>query len=361
VLEGDGFTSLFQAWTLEGTAPDDTVVRLYLDTACRGPVFRDVTSVELSEGVSVDLLMGPPNVFSAVAIDLRGVASACSEPIRVSFLRPERPELTDFSISPLPPTRATRFTIRGSSLHATRVRLWDGFDCSDADLIATMSAESFQTVGFEVDLEPNESRSFAVDAVNVLDQSSGCSSPLSVMSDQTPPELQLAVRSPMPSPELEAFVSLGDNDAFQGSVFLGPSCKGPAVASCQNYSCRAMKVAFPRAAVGEWSAVAFDAAGNRTACITSPEPWAWDEFVSPPLLELEFIFNLRARVPASYDSVRVFDGPDCEPGHQQGFITAASLVGNGLYLPPSDGGVLSAFGSSLDGGVFPCSAPVPWY
>lgn len=368
VLEGDGVLAFDFHWTLKGSAPADTIVRIHLDDACRGPALRDVTSARLSEGVQVDLVSGTANVFSAVSIDAFGVSSACSEPVRVRYERPARPRLQELNLTPALPTRETLFVIRGTAQDAVSVELFEGFSCSGTP-IGELSADAFRNLGFSIEVQPNVSRVFVAQALNVLRERSSCSSSVLAVSDQYPPVMQLSILSPKPSPEQKALVAVS-YDATFGTTFLGPDCTGPMLGSCSGADCRAFPVQFPMASSSSWSATAVDQLGNDSGCFTAPDSWEWDPLVPTPVLELtrkmhpQFLYGL---VPASCAWVEIFDGPVCgDADRLRAFIPGVQLAGPGYYTvnfnQPSDGGVLVARCRSLDlMTASPCSQPVPWY
>lgn len=365
VLEGDGALVFHFQWTLKGTAPPETVVRLHLDDACRGPALRDFTSAELGEGVSLDLVSGTPNVFTAVAIDAQGLSSACSAPVRVRYERPARPRRPEATITPPPPTRETRFVIRGTAEGATSVQLFEDFNCIGSP-IGELGVDAFREVGFTVEVPPNVGRVFVLRALNQVGDVSACSSTLSAFSDHFPPVVQLAILSPRPSPERSALIGLS-SDAALGTVFLGPDCAGSVLSSCSGSDCTAFPVEFPMAPSSSWSATAVDGLGNSAGCVNALDSWEWDPLAPAPLIELTSNQQpLKGLVPASCAWVELFDGPACDPAHLRAFVAGVRLAGPGVFTGsfnvPSDGGVLVARGLSLDQQTaYPCSQPVPWF
>lgn len=367
VLEGDGVFVVDYRWTLKGTAPADTIVRLHLDESCNGPSLRDFTSAELAEGVALELVGGTPNVFSAVSIDTRGLSSACSAPIHIRYQRPQRPSAPQVRISPPGQTRATRFTIQGTANDGVTVQLFEDNFCLGAPL-GELSVPEFHDVGFTVDVEPNHSRVFTLRAVNALGEMSPCTPTYSVFSDQTPPAVTPSFLSPRPSPEQRAYVSIS-YDAASGSTFLGPDCTGLLITTCSGYACAAFTMEFPMASMSSWSATAADALGNTSDCVNASESWEWDPLApAPPIVLMDSGTQyLRALVPASSAWVEIFDGPTCgDPDHLRARVTAEVLAGSGYYTGqfqvPSDGGVLVAHGLNANMmTASPCSQPVPWY
>ncbi len=366
VLEGDGVFVVDFRWTLKGTAPADTIVRLHLDASCGGPALRDFTSAELAEGVALELVGGTPNVFSAVSIDTRGLSSACSAPIHVNYQRPGRPSAPQVRITPPGATRATLFTIQGTANDGVTVQLFEDNQCLGVPL-GELAVPEFHDVGFIVEVEPNGSRSFTLRAINALGEGSPCTATYSVVSDQTPPVVHPYFLSPMPSPELSAYVSIS-YDAASGTTFLGPGCTGPVISNCNGYACSGFAMEFPMASRSSWSATAADALGNTSDCANA-QSWEWDPSAPAPEIVLMDSGSqfLRALVPASSWWVEIFDGPTCgDPDHLRVRLSAVQLAGTGFYTGqfqvPSDGGVLVAHGLDVNlTTVSACSQPVPWY
>lgn len=364
VLEGDDtpFISLQLQWTLKGTAPDDTQVRLHLDDACRGPAWRDVTPDQLSEGLRIELASGTINVFTAVAIDARGVSSTCSSPVRARFERPPAPQRPEPRATPPLPTRETHFTIRGTAREAVTVRMFEGAACVGPPL-TTLTVDDFAGPGFGVDVRPNGTRQLSFDALNLISQRSSCSPPVYLASDQQPPFVDPRLRSPTPSPEQRAIISLG-LDAFRGDVFLGLGCGGGLLARCEAPWCSAFEVIFPPNAVQDWSAMAADELGNSSGCVDSLEPWRFDPNESVPPVQLTTSLPVRGLVPASNTWVYLFASPGCDSTFQYERYEPRELMVYGVYpegrFGPSDGGLLSAAGFDGTSWYF-CGNPVPWY
>ena len=368
VLEGEeaATTSPFLQFIIKGTTPDGTLVRVHLDDACRGPVWRDLTAEQLREGQPIDLASGTTNVFTAMAVDSKGLASTCAAPVRVNYARPPPPQRPELRALPLLPTRETHFVIRGSAENSIAVRLFEGPGCSGT-VFGTLSTDVFTQTGFEVDLLPNVVRIFSVDALNAAGQRSTCSNSLFLTSDRKPPFISPALQSPSPSPELKSFITLtpyGD-DVARGAVFLGPGCTGEELATCLGLACTGFEVGFPPTPTSRWSTRAADSLGNETECLDAVEPWFFDATVPLPGVQLVAGFVLRGRVPASASAVLLYDGPDCvEVNRSPVLLQRQELVGQGVsllnHLGPTDGGLVSVLAS--DGfSAYPCSGNVQRY
>ena len=113
-------------FNLRGVVATETAVRLFTDTACAGPLYRQVTAVEFAKGVPVELVGGADNVFSANAVSSLGATSACSAPVRVRYAPLPRPGRPSVASHPDSPSWQTHFTIAGASDLSARVRLHDG-------------------------------------------------------------------------------------------------------------------------------------------------------------------------------------------------------------------------------------------
>ena len=346
-------------WRLEGSAPAGTVVRIHLDEACLGPALRVVSPEQLRQGLDLDLAGGTVNVFTAIAIDVRGVASDCSGAVTVRYDRPPVPERPKFSVSPPPPTRATHFVLGGVAVDADTVRLFRGYYCQGVPQ-AVLSAVEFSRVGFAIDVLPNSQSNYVMDALSPTGDRSACSNPELVASDNQAPFVDPRMRSPMPTPELRAFVHVS-GDAALGRVFLGDDCRGPLIGVCETLGCMAVQVEFPATPSASFSATATDPVGNVSECIASADAWWFDPNVQDPAVQLESGFPFCALVPVSSSAVVLYDGPDCEPLNERTRVAGSYLAGPGFNLNglfgPSDGGVISARGT--DGvSFFPCSAPL---
>ena len=359
VLEGDGVVSPFRAWTLRGVAAPTTIVRLYLDDRCEGPVWRDTTPTALAGGLEIELTAGNVNVFAATAVDPRGLASPCSTPVRVKYQRPPPPQRPEVRARPLTPTRETHFVITGHAADASTVRLFEGASCQ-GDPLATLSADDFATVGFGIDVpESGSTRVFVLDGLNLIGERSPCTFSVLLYSSRQPPRLDLRLRSPSPSPDLSAYVAVSFFASY-GYVFLGTGCVGNVLARCEGVECTAVKVDFPPVPQSAWSAYAVDGLGNRSSCDDSAEPWNFDPTYLPRAVELSAGPLLRGLVPASSSGVLVYDVPDCPDLRARDLVAGNELAGIGYstlrVFGAPDGGLVSARvqGSALS----PCSEPV---
>lgn len=355
VLVGTAEVQRRRLFLLRGAATDEVVVRLFADTACAGPVLLETTGPELREGVTVELVAGADNVFSANAVSSRGLTSDCSAPVPIPYVPSPRPGLPSVSSVPPSPSNALRFSLVGAADLGARVRLHEG-SC-DAPVLAELSATEFFDPGFTVELAPDSTRFFAVNAANE-DVISPCAY-ATVTNDRTPPLFSLRLGSPTPSPQAKGWLVYRGEVEF-ARVHLSPDCSGSVVTTCAR--CVGALVDFPPDASTDFSVLSWDQAGNST-CVQGPEPWVHDPsrsedeaVVLVPEVPMPGEFTQpTAQVAAGRGMVELFRSADCS-GLVALELPAFQLIFNGLSLPGAqDAGFVTARSYKLDGGADPCS------
>ena len=346
-------------FSLRGLAAADVTVRLFADSACAGPVYLESTGAELQEGLTVVLIAGLENQFSANAVSGLGATSACSAPIQVTYVPAGRPARPTVRAQPDSPSVATVFTLSGTTDPLTRVQRHE--DSCTTPVLAELSAEAF-ALGFAVEVLPNTSRMVALNAVNE-DAASDCAT-VRLTNDTLPPRMSVRLASPSPSVQQMAYVLL-DGEFELTWLFFNSDCDG--VQTSWNMNTTLLLPQFPFDATTPFSVLTRDRAGN-TACVAGDRPWVSDASLpeeeamvlvpqpplfgnpTPPLVQ----------VPWGRARVQVFLSADCNgvPLIDQ---SALQTVINDLYFTgPLDAGFLSARSVRLDGGLDPCSNAVEW-
>ena len=242
-VSGEQHRRLFN---LRGAVATQTTVRVFADTACAGPVYRQVSAADFTQGVPIELLTDIDNVFSANAVSSVGATSACSAPVRLRYVPVPRPGRPSAVSHPDSPSWQTHFMLAGSSDQSASVRLHAN-SCSNP-VLGELSATDFFSPGFPVDVPVNGSRQFAIDALSE-DQTSDCEF-VRVASDQVPPVFTTRLGSPTPSPQQRGWVVIeGDMSFF--SVKASPDCTGPNLTAC--FNCNRLEVEFPPDASTRWT------------------------------------------------------------------------------------------------------------
>lgn len=337
-------------FVLRGNVSPDAVVRLYLDSSCAGPVYRQLAGAALQEGVEVELITGVDNVFTADAVSQEGGVSACSRPLSVRYVPAQRPGQPSVSLTPQSPSRSWVFTLRGAIDLFARAQLHED-DCS-TPVVRELDAERFFSTGFEVVVKINGARTLAVDAVNG-DQRSGCVV-VTATNDSLPPVFSARLASPTPTSSQYAWLVL-KGERVVASVHYGLNCGGDAFSSCSN--CYGNPVFFSPFST-EFSVRGTDEAGNST-CLPGSKPWQYDATVP----EAQAIVLLpgnppQAEVPVGLEYVELFHSADCSGLRLTDYPWAVAW--DGVYLPGSpQTGFVTARGIRPDGGVDPCSNALP--
>lgn len=209
--------------TMTIEAADGTVIMLFVNAECAGLPLERVPIERFRDGVELDVVHGP-NVFSAKAIDTRGVASSCSDPVTFEVARPSRgmePPPRLVRVEPPVPTTALSVRLIGTAAAGFRVRVWSAPNCKGTVLATGLG---FGLEGLRVDLQRDAVLTVSIDGArgNELTQ---CSGPLTLENDLTPPELpDVHVLSALElQPEMYGVVA---NDAEGDTYSLGLVCGG---------------------------------------------------------------------------------------------------------------------------------------
>jgi hypothetical protein len=349
-----------RVFTLRGSAADDVTVRIFVDTACAGPVYLQTTGAGLVQGVPVELVAGADNVFSVDAVSSRGISSPCSPPLRVRYLPSVPPGRPSLDSRPPSPSRELHFQLVGAADLGTRVQL-HAFGGCDNPVLAELSATAFFEVGFPVEVPENGTAFFSVAAVNE-DSASTCVS-IVLINDRTPPQFLVRLGSPTPSPQREAWLLFsgegggGGRDAVNYELYAGAGCTGELLGSCAG--CVVLPAVFPPDTSTPFSVRGTDSVGN-TGCVAGPEPWVHDPSLpdeeAPVLSPGSFLYDFpRIQVAYNRPLVQAFLSPDCS-GLAVLARPASELIYNGVYVTaPEDGGFVTARSFRSDGGWDPCS------
>ncbi|MFZ5445594.1 MAG: hypothetical protein ACOZQL_36720 [Myxococcota bacterium] len=335
--------------TLRGDATPGTLAQLFVDDACAGALFREVSAEALAAGVEVQLV-GGENVFTARLVSAAGLRSACSNVVRLERrLLPPYPSTPIVQVLPRPVANTTSFRLTGTVDRNSRARLRQTSSC-EGELLGELTREEFATVGFAVTGTPDIWRSFGVEAVDPVGRLSACTA-VELLSDLDPPLIaRLEFGSPNPSGQATMFVVAIAAEPL--SVFEGPDCQGAEL------RLTAQQLAVPPVATWRWSALARDEAGNETC--REGEPFSFDAQRTRPPVELRVMQGLlQARVPTSEEFVELSLDAACQ-GTSALRITSGTLVISGVSLSSlgAPNPTITARGWNAVDGWGPCSAPV---
>jgi len=296
--------------TLRGEADEASVVRLYADRACAGPVYREVSGEALRAGVEVELLPNRPSPFTARAWNLEGQRSDCSNAASITW-SPRPPP-------PVPTLRVDHvFTSRGvvqlSGVAPLADRVLVTESCGGR-AIAELTPDQF-AVGITLALDFLGTTYLFATSVTEVEGRSACSAGVAVTWDRSPPDHGvLRLLSPNPSPEDSFRVAWsGSFEVVRVDLFSGAKCSGWLEGSCRG-TARECDFIFwaPRPGENHVSARTWDGAGN-TTCDELEEVVTWDPSAPRvrPVFTVEPSGEVRLRVPVSVSVLEVFSEPDC--------------------------------------------------
>ena len=259
---------------LSGTAEAGASVRLFSGTACSGAVLTTVTASSTG-AFSVTRAVGAntTTTFTARAVDAAGNLSACSAAIsyRHDNQPPAAPSLAGFT--PASPGQSLTPQLRGTAERGAAVHVFQGSGCvapSLATLTADASTGAFATT---VNVNANASTGFSARAVDAVGNTSACSSVATYVHDTVAPAAPtfLAGYIPFNAAPVAGQVRAQTEPRGQVAVFSDAACTAaaaPAGVTPADGTGFALLSLTQAQLDTTMFAVAIDAAGNRSTCVS---------------------------------------------------------------------------------------------
>ncbi len=259
---------------LVGTAEAGARVRIFSGTACGGTVLATVTAAtDGSFSSTRTVTANTTSTFTANALDAAGNASACSASIsyRHDSLAPPAPTLTGFT--PASPGVSLTPQLRGTAERSASVQVFRGSGCT-APMVTTTTADA-STGAFtaSVTVTANTSTVFFARAVDAVGNISICSSVATYWHDTVAPvpPTFLTGYIPLDAPPVAGQVRAQTEPRGKVAVFTDAACTlaaSPAgVAQADGSGFALLSLSQPQLATTMF-AVALDAAGNRSSCVS---------------------------------------------------------------------------------------------
>ncbi|MBL8914620.1 MAG: hypothetical protein JNM17_28205, partial [Archangium sp.] len=308
----------FPTFTLTGVADDATIIRLYVDEACAGPVLREVSAETLRAGVELELVPRALNPFTARAYSPAGVRSDCSDVVHVQSTPLDPPPVPTLQAVKVGSRPGGPFRLFGLvALQPTvQVRLFR--DQCGGTLVRAMTPEEFEE-GTLVVVPPDAYTLFFAQSVDATAARSACAS-VTVMSDSMPPpSATIRVASPNPVNGGFAAIAVGGFEVQRSGVYEHPHCEGGS-SWCDATFSECVLVLGLNTDVVEWSVRVEDGFGNGR-CVEGTEVLLRDSGPTreqAPELELfrasEFspwTLSARVQVWTRFTFVQFYDAADC--------------------------------------------------
>nr|WP_246357189.1 Ig-like domain-containing protein [Pyxidicoccus fallax] len=260
--------------TLSGTAEAGASVRLFSGTSCTGSVLATVTASPTGAfSVTRTVSANTTTTFTTQAVDAAGNVSACSASAsyRHDSLPPAVPAFTGFT--PASPGQSLTPQLRGTAEKSATVSIFQGTGCV-APAVATLTADASTGVfATSVTVSANSATGFSARAVDAVGNTSACSGVVTYVHDTvapTPPTF-IAGYLPLDAAPVAGQVRAQTEPRGRVAVFTDAACTQAAspagVASADGTGLALLSLSQPQLET-QMFAVAIDAAGNRSACVS---------------------------------------------------------------------------------------------
>ena len=187
---------------ITGTAPSNSLVRLYATTNCteETPIGAGTAQAFATTGIEITVLPNATTNIRATATDANGNISECSSthfPYQEDSIAPAPPSIT--STNPPSPANNNSPKVRGSAENNGTVRVFTNADCSGLP-VATGSTASFATPGLTVSVGDNTTTSLTATVTDAAGNVSGCSAVANYVEDSTAAGTPILTSTTPPSP-----------------------------------------------------------------------------------------------------------------------------------------------------------------
>jgi hypothetical protein len=355
---------------VQGSAPADSTIRLYITDDCSGPAGATGTSAQLSSpGITMQVADDTSIAIRATATDAAGNASDCSASIGYieDSTAPAAPSLT--STDPVSPSSSNDAAVRGNAESGAFVRVYRGESCS-GDPVG--SSEATPDFSIQTSVTSDATTVFRASATDAAGNVSSCSDSISYVEDSTAPAAPTITDADPDSPANE------NNPKIKGTAEPGStvrlyngSCANSVVATGT-----AAEFASPGLAISVADNVgvaifarATDAAGNLGPCSADPFVYAEDSTPpGPPTLGRTFPLSpANENNPVVWgtapnnSTVRLYTTPDCS-GAAVATGTATEFGFSGFRVEVADDATYVFRGTATDasGNTSICSAPLTY-
>ncbi|WP_205525583.1 Ig-like domain-containing protein [Pyxidicoccus trucidator] len=259
---------------LSGTAEAGASVRIFSGASCAGSVLATVPVAADNTFSSLrSVTANTTSTFTARAVDAAGNVSACSTSLgyRHDSVPPSAPSLTGFT--PASPGQSLTPQLRGTAEQGSSVRLFSGGGCL-APVLATLTADA-TTGAFatSVAVATNAATGFSARAVDAVGNVSNCSATATYVHDTVAPAPPVFAQDfiPIDTSPFVGVVRTQTEPQGRVSLFTDAACTAvaPPGMVAQADASGTAHVALTQAQIDVTVfAVAHDAAGNRSVCVS---------------------------------------------------------------------------------------------
>ncbi len=190
---------------VKGTAEAGSIVTLYKEAACAGPVAGSGTTAGFAGAglTSTAVLSGQTTTFSATATDPSGNVSLCSTTTVTYFLDDDAPSApTITGTNPASPSSVGAPVVEGTAEPGADIDVFVGADCTGTPA-ATATADGTGDWSVATPVTQNASNSLRARQTDVAGNPSSCSGSFTYVEDSTPPSTPSIVSTLPGSPSQE--------------------------------------------------------------------------------------------------------------------------------------------------------------
>ncbi len=259
--------------TLSGTAEPGATVRVFSGSACAGqPLALLTAAADGTFSRAFTVAANTTSTFTATATDASGNRSACSTVASYRQDGTPPPAPSQLRFSPASPGSSLTPVLSGLTEGDATVRIFQGSGCV-APAVAQGTADAAGAFSLQVSASANATSSFSALAEDVMGQTSPCSALATYVHDGIGPVAPTFLDGFVPFDSAPFVGAVRAQTEPRGSVavFSDVACTVPVPTATQVDADAAGHVLVPltQEQLGApLFAVAFDAVGNRSACVS---------------------------------------------------------------------------------------------
>ena len=286
--------------------------------------------------------VAPPGPYMLFVIDSDGVPSM-AKMVSVDLDAGPAPIAPSIgTTAPRSPANDRNPRVIGTATGASTVTIYSGAGCSTGTLLATGSADQFESLGVPVAVSANTATDLWATATDSAGITSVCSQGFTYTEDSTPPAApSITALNPTSPANNRSPKVIGTADAGSTvTIYSGTDCSGPVIGSGSNNDfAPGIEVTVSANATTTLRAMATDNAGNASPCSSAV---SYTEDSAPPTAPS--ITDTDPDSPANDDhpeakgtaengsTVRVYSGADCN-GAVLATGSAATFTSSGITVP----------------------------
>ena len=363
-----------------GSADDDTTIRLHSDAACttrigQGPEGQfGASGGGIGVGLDTPFAADSTNPVRATSTDAAGNESGCSGAF--TYVEDSTPPAKATSLTTVPASPSNnqnprvKGTIAGSETFF--VSIYSSSDCSGG-VVTDGFSSSFEGAGLSTPVAANDTTTLTVRSQDQAGNLSDCSDPLSYTHDNVAPGAPTGLQTDPASPADDESPSVSgsvDPDTDTVRIYQTDDCNGSfAVASRSSFEGGGFEILVDPDTTIQVTATAVDAASNVSDCSDpvaytedSTDPGAPTGLATTPASpsRTDTTPQVRGNADADTDRVRIYETTDCTGSFTEG--SKGSFEGAGIEVTVDANATTDLSATAVDaaGNEGDCSDPIAY-